>query len=78
MGFGPLIVTMFYNKKYIKELEDIIMDELLPMYLVGCRSSGIKPNTNKILSKLLEARSLKEEVPALLDKDFSKLGKSCD
>ena len=64
---------MGYNNKYVAELENLIMDELLPMYLVGCRSSGVTPSTSRILQKLLTAQRLKEEVPALLDKDFSVL-----
>lgn len=43
-------------KAYSKALEELIMDQLLPMYLVGCASSGISSDQNKILKDLLEAR----------------------
>ena len=61
---------MHYNQEYVKQLEDTIMDDILPMYLVGCRSVGIDPRMNKVLERLVVARALKEEVPALLRKDF--------
>lgn len=59
------------SSKYIKELEDLIMDELIPMYLVGCRSSGRDPKLNLIQKKLLELRSGIVELPALLKKRSS-------
>ena len=43
-------------KKYAEDLEQLIMDKLLPMYLVGCRSSGVRPDQTEILKKLLEVR----------------------
>lgn len=43
-------------KKYAEELEVLIMEQLLPMYLVGCRSSNVRPDQNEILKKLLEVR----------------------
>lgn len=70
--FGLGDFTMHYNAEYIAELEDLIMDELLPMYLIGCRASGVDPKMNKMLSRLTSARSLKQQVPALLIKGFDK------
>jgi hypothetical protein len=55
-----------YSRKYVKELENIIMDDLLPMYIVGCRSVGIDPRANAILRKLLESKNLEKEIPWLL------------
>lgn len=59
---------MHYNREYINELENCIMDELIPMYIVGCRASGRDPNVNPILKRLLEARELKQQIPKLLQK----------
>lgn len=61
---------------YEQDLENLIMDELLPIYLVGCRSLGIKSDTNKILKKLMEIRRSRRKLPALLNRDFSKLDQS--
>jgi hypothetical protein len=55
-------------RAYIKELEDIISDVLLPGYIENCRSKGIPPKTNKILTRLTQARKLLKEVPMLLRK----------
>jgi hypothetical protein len=55
-----------YERKYVSALEDLIMDELLPMYIVGCRSTGIDPRANAILAKLMDARKLREEIPWIL------------
>jgi hypothetical protein len=60
-----------FDRSYVLELENLIMDELLPMYIAGCRSTGRTPNTSEILKKLTQARSRRSEYPALLDKDFS-------
>lgn len=59
---------MHYNTAYLEALENCIMDDLLPMYLVGCRSVGREPAQNEILKKLLDARTLKTHVPWLLKK----------
>lgn len=61
---------------YSLALENIIMDELLPMYLVGCRSSGKAEQQNPILIKLMAARreASKQKICALLDKNFSSVG----
>lgn len=61
--------------KYEEELENLIM-EMLPMYQAGCRASGTSPDTSSIIKKLMEARKSRIKLPALLDKDFSELGKS--
>jgi hypothetical protein len=55
-----------YGREYIKSLEDLIMDELLPMYIIGCRSSGRDPKVNEVLKKLMENKKLKKEMPWLL------------
>ena len=60
---------MHYNHAYLEELEDCIMDDLLPMYIIGCRSVGVDPRTNVVLDRLMQAKKLKEEVPFLLRKD---------
>lgn len=57
-----------YNRKYVEALEDLIMDELLPMYMVGCRSVGIDPKSNQILAKLMDAKKKQGETPWLLMK----------
>ena len=54
-------------KAYSKALEDLIMDQLLPMYLIGCRSSGKPSDQNQILKDLLEARKkTRDKLCALL------------
>lgn len=58
---------------YSRELENIIMDELLPMYLVGCRSSGSVNKQNSILVSLMEARRARgKEICALLRPNHAK------
>lgn len=58
-----------YDRNYVAALEDIIMDDLLPMYIVGCRSCGVDPKSNQILAKLMEARNKQKEMPWLLKKN---------
>ena len=55
-----------FDRSYVKELEDLIMDELLPMYLAGCRSSGRTANMNDILVRLMRAKTARKETPWLL------------
>jgi hypothetical protein len=62
---------MHYNTEYLMALENCIMDDLLPMYIVGCRSVGRDPGSNAILKKLLDARTLRGETPFLLKKPIS-------
>lgn len=57
-----------YDRAYIKALEDLIMDELMPMYIVGCRASGRDPKSSEVLQKLMAAKKLQKEIPYLLDK----------
>lgn len=59
---------MHYNTEYLMALENCIMDDLLPMYLIGCRAVGREPEQNSILKKLLDARTLRTPVPWLLKK----------
>lgn len=60
-------------KKYIKELEDLIMDVLLPSHIQYCRNMGIDPKVNTILKKLMEIRkSRRGNVAALLDPEFNE------
>ncbi len=55
-----------YDRKYVKLLEDLIMDDLLPMYIIGCRASGVDPKSNLILDKLMKARNEQKEIPWIL------------
>lgn len=57
---------MHYYAEYIKELEDLISDKLLPAYIENCRTKGTDPRISTILSKLLAAQKLKKEVPMIL------------
>ncbi len=57
-----------FDREYVTALEDIIMDELLPMYIVGCRSVGRDPKSNQILEKLMNARMSRRETPWILKK----------
>ncbi len=58
-----------YDRKYVLELERIIMDELMPMYLTGCRVCGVDPKSNQIVASLLAAKELQNETPYLLKND---------
>lgn len=58
-----------YNQKYMRELEDLITDELFPMYIIGCRATGIDPRANEIIARLMDIKGYKEEVPYLLRMD---------
>ena len=60
-----------FDRAYVLALENLIMDDLLPMYLIGCRSAGVDPKMSSILKKLMESKALRREYPALLDKSFS-------
>lgn len=55
-----------YDRKYVAALEDLIMDELLPMYLVGCRVTGIDPKSQQVMARLLEAKGQQLETPMLM------------
>ncbi len=57
---------MHYTSQYVKQLEDLIMDKLLPGYIENCRNSGIDPKTNQIISDLMKIRRSKREIPYLL------------
>lgn len=54
------------NRQYIKQLEDLITDELLPAYIESQRRRGLNPNASPIISKLISIMKLKREVPILL------------
>ncbi len=58
-----------YDRKYVLELENLVMDELIPMYIVGCRSVGRSPGTGEILAKLMKARGERRETPWILKKN---------
>lgn len=60
---------MQYDKDYVRELENLIMDTLLPSYIEFCRSKGIDPKSHLILRRLLGAKKLRKEVPILLRKE---------
>ncbi len=57
---------MKYNVEYIRELENLITDQLLPAYVESCRRRGVDPNQNEIIKDLLRIMKKKQEVPALL------------
>jgi hypothetical protein len=54
------------NAKYIKELEDLITEELLPAYIESQRRRGLNPNASPIITKLINIMKLKREIPILL------------
>lgn len=53
-------------RKYIRELEDLIMDVLLPAYISHCRDRGIDPKSSQILAKLLKMQGRVKPMAALL------------
>ena len=57
---------MNYTEEYIRALEDLITDKLLPAYIESCRRRGIDPNQNSIIKELLFIMKKKKEMPALL------------
>ena len=54
------------NREYVKQLEDLISDELLPAYVESQRRRGLNPNASPIISKLLKIMKSKREIPVLL------------
>ena len=57
---------MKYNEEYVLELENLVMDRLLPAYIEHCRRNGIDPNQHEIVKDLLRIMKKKKEVPILL------------
>lgn len=57
---------MKYNEEYVLELENLVMDRLLPAYIEHCRRKGIDPNQHEIVKDLLRIMKKKKEVPLLL------------
>ena len=57
---------MKYNEEYVLELENLVMDRLLPAYIEHCRRKGIDPNQHEIVRDLLRIMKKKKEVPILL------------
>ena len=55
-----------YNAKYVKELEDLVQDILLPSHIMWCRSVGRDPETNDILKRMINAKALQDNIPFLL------------
>jgi protoheme ferro-lyase len=55
--------------KYVKELEDLISETLLPVYLEHYRLLGKPSPISGINSRLLEAMRAKPKVPYLLRKE---------
>ena len=53
------------ENKYTEALETLIMDELLPMYIVGCRSKQVDPKLQPILKRLLAAKKKLNPIPYL-------------
>lgn len=65
--YNILLGEMFvYDRAYVLALENIIMDDLLPMYIIGCRSVGIDPKSNLVLKKLMDAKMEQREIPWIL------------
>lgn len=54
------------QNEYTRALETLIMDDLIPMYIVGCRSKGINPNLQPLLKRLLAAKKKPNKVAYLL------------
>lgn len=54
------------SNEYIAALELLIMDDLIPMYIVGCRSRGIDPKVQPLLRRLMEAKRKPNKVAYLL------------
>lgn len=54
------------NTQYIKDLENFIMEELLPAYIESYSRRGLDANQSYIIKKLLAIMKTKKEVPALL------------
>lgn len=55
-------------QEYIKELEDLIVNTLLPVYLEHYRLMGRPSPSKEINSKLLDAMRRKKQVAYLLQK----------
>lgn len=56
-------------QEYIKELEDLIVNTLLPAYIEHYRLLGRPSPAKEINQKLLSAMKRKKQVPALLQKE---------
>jgi hypothetical protein len=52
--------------QYCKELEELIVDTLLPIYLEHHRLKGISAPISKINTRLLQAAKSKTKIPRLL------------
>ncbi len=55
--------------EYTKQLETLIIDVLLPVYLEHARRTGDTEAYRKINSELLSAMKAKKKVPRILMKD---------
>ena len=56
-------------QEYTRQLETLIIDVLLPVYLEHARRTGDTEAYRKINSELLAAMKAKKKVPRLLMKD---------
>lgn len=54
---------------YCKELENLIINVLLPVYVEHARRTGNKDALKKINADLLAAMRKKRKIPVLLQKD---------
>ncbi len=57
-----------YMHEYVKELEELIANVLLPVYIEHYRLLGRPNPTKDINQKLLQAMRKKKKVPAILQK----------
>jgi len=54
------------NVSYIRQLEVLILDTLLPVYYKHCKEKGINPDNLNLNPELLKQIKTKAELPALL------------
>lgn len=54
------------SNEYTSALENLIMDDLIPMYIVGCRSRGVDPKLQPLLNRLMKAKRAPNKVAYLL------------
>lgn len=57
-----------YMHEYIRELEELIADVLVPVYVEHYRLLGRPNPINEINSKLLHAMSTRKKIPVLLQR----------
>lgn len=55
-----------YDRTYVKQLEDLICDVLIPVYMQHHRELGNAHPGAEILKKMIKMQKSRREVPALL------------